>query len=258
MALLVNSDIVVLWASYCSILFPSFVPFRSGVELAGEMSDFLAQITSYNGAFEHLKDDISIILIHGGSELLPAMDQELRQRALDALQAQGVEVLLNTRLKEVGRDYICVEEKGSDIVETIPVGLSVWAAGNAPVPFVGELLSQLPETAVGVGGRIVVDEWLRCPTYTADSFGSILVLGDVACFESSSKYNPATQPLPQTAQVAGQQGAFAARMLNRGYDLQQTPPKLPELTASEGFSLLRTWLLGKNLLRQIERISRYS
>ena len=173
------------------------------------------------------------------------MDQELRQRALTAMQNQGVEVLLNTRLKEVGRDFIRVGEKGSDHVETIPVGITIWAAGNAPVPFVQELLSQLPETAAGSGGRINVDNWLRCPTPTPDLFGSILVLGDVACLESSSKYDPNPKALPQTAQVAGQQGAFAARMLNRGYDLQQTPPKLPELSASEGFSLLRLWLVGK-------------
>ena len=56
-----------------------------------------------------------------------------------------------------------------------------------------------------------VDKWLRCPTSTSDSFGSILVLGDAACFESlSTKYETSTVPLPQTAQVAGQQGAFVA------------------------------------------------
>jgi NADH dehydrogenase FAD-containing subunit len=220
----------------------------TGVELAGELGDFFAQVCRYpDGAFQHLKDDISIMLIHGGSEVLPAMDPELRERALQALQAQGVDVRLNTRLKEVGRNYIRIGEKGSDGEETIPVGLTVWAAGNAPVRFVQELLSQLPESAAGPGGRINVDNWLRCPTPTEDSFGSILVLGDVACLEAESKYDPTPTPLPQTAQVAGQQGSYAARMLNRGYDLQQTPPKLPELSAEEGFSLLRLWLLARGL-----------
>ena len=42
----------------------------TGVELAGEMSDFFKQICSYpEGAFQHLRDDISITLIHGGSDL---------------------------------------------------------------------------------------------------------------------------------------------------------------------------------------------
>jgi len=220
----------------------------TGVELSGELCDFFAQVcSSPGGAYQHLRDDVSVTLMHGGSELLPAMDKELRARALKALEAQGVDVRLNTRLKEVGLDYIRLGEKGSDIVETIPLSITVWAAGNAPVPFVRELLSQLPESATGSGGRINVDRWLRCPTPSEDSFGSILVLGDVACFESQYKYDTTPEPLPQTAQVAGQQGAFVARMLNRGYDTQHTPPKLPELSADEAFSLLRVWLLSRNL-----------
>lgn len=220
----------------------------TGVELAGELCDFFNQVCRYpDGAFQRLKGDISIMLIHGGSEVLPAMDPDLRSRGLQALQEQGVDVRLNTRLKEVGRDYIRIGEKGSDIEDTIPVGLTVWAAGNAPVPFIKELLSQLPESAAGAGGRINVDNWLRCPTPTVDSFGSIMVLGDVACLEADAKYDPNPEPLPQTAQVAGQQGSYAARMLNRGYDLQQTPPKLPELSVEEGFSVLRLWLLARGL-----------
>lgn len=220
----------------------------TGVELAGEMSDFFSQICrSPDGAFQHLKDDISIMLVHGGAELLPALDQELRNRALVALDEQGIDMRLNTRLKEVGRDYIKIFEKSSGEVETIAIGLTVWAAGNAPVPFVAELLSQLPKSARGSAGRINVDQWLRCPTLTEESFGSIMVLGDIACLESVSKYESEGKPLPQTAQVAGQQGAFAARLLNRGYDLQQTPPRLPELSAEQGFSILRLWLLSRGL-----------
>ena len=190
---------------------------------------------------------ISVILVHGGNELLPQMDKDLRERALLSMQEQGVQVILNTRLKEVGRDYVKIAEKGSDIVETIPTGLTVWAAGNEPVPFVKELLSQLPEIARGPGGRVNVDGWLRCPTPSPQSFGSILVLGDVGGMETGSKFDPTPKCLPQTAQVAGQQGAFAARMLNRGYDLQLTPPKQKEGDELDEFSLLRLWLAARGL-----------
>lgn len=221
----------------------------TGVELCGEMCDFFSQICkSPDGAYQHLANDISVVLVHGGSELLPAMDKDLRQMALEAMIEQGVDVRLNTRLKEVGQDYVAVGIKGSDEVETIPSGLTVWAAGNAPVPFVQELLLQLPESAAGSAGRINVDNWLRCPTPTPETFGSILVLGDAACLEAEHKYGPAA-PLPQTAQVAGQQGSFAARMLNRGYDLsRQGPPLLPESDPSvDPFSLLRVWLFARGL-----------
>ncbi|KAG7368200.1 FAD-dependent pyridine nucleotide-disulfide oxidoreductase [Nitzschia inconspicua] len=218
----------------------------TGVELAGEMCDFFSQVCSKpNGAYQHLANDVEVLLIHGGNDLLPAMDRDLRERALTALRIQGVKVILNTRLEEVGQDFITIKEKGAHQTETIPVGLTVWAAGNAPVPFVSDLLSQLPESAAGSAGRINVDRWLRCPTPTPETFGSILVLGDVACLGAKGKYDPEKVPLPQTAQVAGQQGAFAARMLNRRYDLKQTPPRLDDL--QDETSLLRSWLVSRGL-----------
>jgi NADH dehydrogenase FAD-containing subunit len=220
----------------------------TGVELCGELRDFFRQVCgSPDGAFPHLLEDVSVTLVHGGPDLLPAMDPELRGRALSALRSQGVEVRLNTRLNEVGRDYIKIIDKGVGVEETIPLAITVWAAGNAPVPFVGELLSQLPKEAAGSGGRINVDRWLRCPTPTPESFGSVLVLGDAACLEKQSKYDTSPEPLPQTAQVAGQQGAFVARMLNRGYDVSRTPPALPETSEDADYSLLRAWLLARGL-----------
>ena len=220
----------------------------TGVELAGEMMDFFSQVCgSPDGAYQHLRDDVSVTLIQSGTELVPAMDKELRDRARQSLEEQGVRVIFNTRLQEVGQDYVVVKEKGSGVEETIPTGITVWAAGNAPVPFVKELLSQLPPEAAGSAGRVNVDDWLRCPTPTPETFGSILVLGDVACLNGYDKYKPEPEPLPQTAQVAGQQGSFAARLLNRGYEMDATPPRLPKLSSGEAFSLLRTWLVARGL-----------
>ena len=65
------------------------------------------------------------------------------------------------------------------------------------------------------------------------------------------------QFLPQTAQVAGQQGAYAARLLDRNYDLSTTPPTLKTeatwlkawlqlrgLDAAPGFDFLNLGLLA--------------
>lgn len=217
----------------------------TGVELAGEINDFLKQICKpREGAYARLKDDVSVMLVHGGVELLPMFDKELRDEALDALQRAGIEVRLNTRLTEVSKKFIRLKEKGKDTVEeTVPSGLTVWGAGNQPAPFVKELLSKLPEEAAGLGGRVKVDRWLRVPTHTPEGFGSILALGDAACMQTNLD-DPDTA-MPQTAQVAGQQGAFAARLLNRRYDLAQTPPRLAE--TFDGFSKLRIWLFVRGL-----------
>lgn len=219
----------------------------TGVELAAELNDFLKQICRQpDGAYRSLATEYEVILVHGGDELLPQFDKGLRARALQALQQSGVEVRLNTRLEEVSESYVVLKE--IDVPsepEVLSCGLSVWAAGNEPVPFVRELLAQLPESAAGSAGRINVDRWLRCPTHTEERFGSILVLGDVACLEMIK--NDPSSALPQTAQVAGQQGEFMARLLNRGYDLHQTPPKLPEKKPFDEFSKQRIWLLVRGL-----------
>ena len=117
---------------------------------------------------------------------------------------------LNTFTTKVEDDYVILSPKGSDKEEKLEYGVCLWAAGTAPVPFTQTLLDKLPEEARARGNRINVDQWMRCPTPSAKSFGSILVLGDAAAFPTKSAV------LPQTAQVAGQQGAYVARLIWRG------------------------------------------
>ena len=45
----------------------------TGVELSGELCDFFNQIcASSDGPYQHLRDDVSVMLVHGGDELLPS------------------------------------------------------------------------------------------------------------------------------------------------------------------------------------------
>lgn len=73
-----------------------------------------------------------------------------------------------------------------------------------------KLLDQLPDSARSPDGRIKVDKWLRPPMPDDDPslLGSVIVIGDAA-----SAVDDDGDLLPQTAQVAGQQGAYVARML---------------------------------------------
>jgi NADH dehydrogenase FAD-containing subunit len=227
----------------------------TGVELAGEWSDFVADITKpLAGSYHKLRGEVQIVLVQGAPFLVPQFEEPLRQHALATLRRQGVDVRLETMVKEVGDGWIKLQRTnngGAGEVETLDFGLCVWAAGIAPVPFVDTLLSKLPEQARGPNGRINVDKWLRCPTKTSASFGSILVMGDAAAFvESSSSQNAngtGTVFLPQTAQVAAQQGAFVARMLDRGYNLSQTPPVLVEGHTATDDDFAMSWLKIRGL-----------
>ena len=210
----------------------------TGVELAGELSDFIEDITRPRvGAYPRLRDDVRIVLIHGGSDLVPQFEPRLRQHALEALNKRGVEVLLETKVLEVQDGKVRYVNKNGGEEQMLDTGICVWAAGTGPVPFVSKLLEKLPNEAKGAGGKINVDEWMRCPMPDAESFGSILVMGDAAAFKGRKG-----DYLPQTAQVAGQQGAYAARLLDRNYDLTQTPPKLKTKD-----TLLKTWLQLRGL-----------
>jgi NADH dehydrogenase FAD-containing subunit len=225
----------------------------TGVEFAGELSDFLRYATRDRvGVFQNLKNDYRIVVVEGMDKLLPPFDPALRDHALNSLRNAGVEVKLNTFTTKVEKDHVSLAPKGSDIEEKLEFGVCLWAAGTAPVPLVQTLLDKLPEEARARGNRINVDQWMRCPTPSPESFGSILVLGDAAAFPTKSAV------LPQTAQVAGQQGAYAARLICRGYDLSATPPvlkpdvdfaratwlKLRGLNEAEAFKFLNLGLLA--------------
>ena len=197
----------------------------TGVELTGELCDFLR-----DAALARLYPQQAlarVVLVHGGDELLPQFDADLRAKALASLRARGVKVRLGARVVEVptprrvvirrcieepsGAVEECIEDEVSPI-EEIACGMVVWAAGTGPVPLTERLLAQLDGISdeEKARGRVPVDAWLRA----AGSGGRVLALGDCAvCGDGAGG------ELPQTAQVAAQQGAFAARMLNREYDL---------------------------------------
>ncbi|KAL3903980.1 MAG: hypothetical protein SGARI_005136, partial [Bacillariaceae sp.] len=232
----------------------------TGVEIAGEIHDLAMDITRKNGgSYPNLAGNIRVVLIHGGSELVSQFDKELRKQGLRSLEKKGIEVILNTRVTEVKDGKVKLSQKVFDNDGNVhgredselPAGLTVWCAGTSPVAFTDKLLAQLPEEARNKDGRIKVDKWMR-PPMPDNLMGSVFVLGDAAAFPEGSKAIAYDKTLPQTAQVAGQQGAYLARMLSRGYALDTTPPSLPDATAEDEMSvfndpLTRNWLKLRDL-----------
>jgi NADH dehydrogenase FAD-containing subunit len=202
----------------------------TGVELAGELYDLAEDITRpHKGSYPRLRNNVKVVLCHSGSALVPQFEQPLQEEALKSLRRKGVKVILNTRVTELKDGYAKLSTKKFDketgekgrVESELPIGLSVWCAGTAPVSFVSQLLDQLPDAARNADGRIKVDKWLRPQMDDPSLLGSVLVLGDAAACMEDDDF------LPQTAQVAGQQGAYLARLLSRGYDLETTPLALP-------------------------------
>lgn len=227
----------------------------TGVELAGELTDWLVDMAKL---YPRLAPITRITIIQSGPELLPQFDGTLRQTARERLEARGVTVLTNVRVQEVGPKSIRIREKGparvpSEPDEDMPYGVCIWCAGNKPQPFVEQLLDSLPPMAAAPDGRIAVDSWLRVRLGGEEErikMGSVFAMGDVAyeCYEDTDDATAegACEPLPQTAQVAAQQGPFVARMLNRGYALDCTPPRLGAAKEVSGDAVTEFWAKAAN------------
>lgn len=205
----------------------------TGCEFCGELSDFI--VNDLERFYPQLARDVSIILIHRGRQILPAFGNELQNAARDTLLAQRIQVRTALQVIAVDEEQITVQPKGEPIEEKIAYGLCVWSAGQESQPIIQDLYQQIPAQVELLqksrgGSALFVDDWLRI---IGIPDGSILALGDCARMVS------ADPPLPQTAQVAAQQGAYAARLLNRCYNLSASaPPTLPP--GSDFMQTLRT------------------
>jgi len=236
----------------------------TGVEFAGELTDYLTD--TCERFYPTLRP--KVVLAHGGAALLPQFDMPLREAGLASLRNAGVDVRLNTRALEVGSDYVTLRSKedreggAGERVWKQQCGVVVWSGGNAPQPLTLRLASKLEQGdaggaggdgkgVLGPGGRLRVDGFCRV---VGAPPGSLLAIGDAASFsvlregedsevdagcllpeeaEAKGWLSCITEELPQTAQVAAQQGAFVARLLNRRYDLSAEVPVFRNPTAVE-------------------------
>lgn len=209
----------------------------TGVEYCGELNDFLNDVTGKTSEkdkksprtvapFTPLGKYASVKLLQGGKELLPMFDEELRVAAKEGLLNRGVEVYTSTRVQRIEGSERIVTIDADDKEESIDCGVIVWAAGTMPVKLTEKLLDSVDQACVEKSfeltpkslsqwGRIPVDKWQRV---LGAPGGSLIAIGDASGTIADSEMT-SDLLLPQTAQVAAQQGAFVARLLNRGYDM---------------------------------------
>ncbi|KAL3908554.1 MAG: hypothetical protein SGPRY_009750 [Prymnesium sp.] len=179
----------------------------TGVEFTGELSDYL------NDALLRLYPQLAplaqVVLIHGRESLLPGFDEGLQAKALQSLVEQRVEVRLSTRVSRVASpSSLTLARQGEE--EDLSCSFIVWAGGTGPHKLTSRLREQL-NVSSDSNGRLPVDPWLRV---RGSPPGSLFAMGDASLCISEEG-----EPLPQTAQVAAQQGAYVARLLNLPYDL---------------------------------------
>lgn len=136
----------------------------TGVEMAGAISE-IARKTMTRDFRRFDPARARVIMVEGGSRVLPAFPDDLSESAKKQLEQIGVEVRLDASVTGVSEGG--VELKGG---ESIAARTVVWAAGNAASPL-GKALGAPTDKA----GRVVVNDDLTLPGYP-----EVQVIGDLA------------------------------------------------------------------------------
>lgn len=171
----------------------------TGVEVAG----MLAEMGKHIASKEYPELDIRLqhlYLVEAGGVLLAPMSGKSQQETYKVLKELGVNILLNTAVK----DYVDGGVVLSD-GQHIPTNTLIWTSG-----VLGREVKGLPTEAVTRGRRIVVDAFNR-----VQGTENIYAIGDI-CFQTTDKDYPNGHP--QLAQVAIQQGTLLAKNLQNTLD----------------------------------------
>ncbi len=176
----------------------------TGVEMAGA----IAQLTRNVLRRDFRKFDPSktrIVLIDAAPHVLGSFHPKLQDAALRALREEKVEVLLDTRVVDIGEDYVEIEcQEGRSRIEAKMV---LWAAGMRATAII-DALAATTGAKTDRYGRIHVDEHCRVPGHP-----EIFVLGDAAN----------QGDLPMVAQPAMQEGKHVGKVILHDLGLGKDP-----------------------------------
>jgi NADH dehydrogenase len=162
----------------------------TGVELAGaigEMSRF-----TLSRDFKRIDPKLArVILVESGERILSSFPPKLASRAARDLESLGVQIWRHCQVTGVDARGVQI---GNERVEAATV---LWAAGVRAAS-----LNQALGVSLDRNGRVIVGEDLAL-----EGHPNVFAIGDQCRFEQTG------QPLPGVAQVAIQQGRFAARTI---------------------------------------------
>jgi NADH dehydrogenase FAD-containing subunit len=174
----------------------------TGVEMAGAIAVLVR--STLKSEFRRVDPaSARIVLVDMAPRVLPPFSQDLSKAANHRLERLGVEVRLGHSVDQIDADGIIVA--GERIVSKTVI----WTAGVAPSP-AGKWLQVETDRA----GRVRVQKDLTVPEHP-----EICVIGDTATLEQNGK------PLPGVAQVAMQQGRYAAKLIRNR--IAGNPPPSP-------------------------------
>ena len=174
----------------------------TGVETAGALADLVNDVMPKR--YRDLDvDRANIYLIDHGPVVLGAFSSKAQAYAGQRLTELGVQLKLQTGVKEVAADRVVLSDGSEILTRTV-----VWAGGIKP-----PVLTDRTGLDTGKGGRIPAQ-----PDLTAAGHPRVYPIGDMAQMTDSRG-----EQLPQLGSVALQAGRWAARNIvadHEGRDLE--------------------------------------
>src|SRR5271166_554554 len=164
----------------------------TGVEMSGALAELVR--STIRSDFRRIDPTLAqIILVDRGSRVLGTFSEHLSAAAKKRLEKLGVKIRSGQGVDKIDQDGVIVAG------ERIFSKTVIWTAGVQPSP-AGTWL----KVATDHSGRVKVNHDLTVPDRP-----EIFVIGDTASLDRDGA------PLPGVAQVAMQQGRYAAKLIHR-------------------------------------------
>ena len=166
----------------------------TGVELAGMFAEMATNIVAKD--YPSSKSGQGrIFLVDSGDTLLGPMSVKSQNEAYKVLSKLGVNIVLNTAVKDYQDDQVIL---GTG--EIINAATLIWTSG-----VIAKAVPGFPAEAAGRGRRLLVDQFNKL-----QNSANVFVIGD-QCMQMTDEKFPNGHP--QLAQVAIQQGKLLAKNL---------------------------------------------
>ena len=183
----------------------------TGVELAGAIGEIARQTLKNDFRSIH-PEEAQIVLLDGAPRILMSFPEDLARKAERSLAKLGVRVKVGAMVQDVDREAVTI--KIGNRTDRLVTRTVIWAGGVTVTPF-GRTLANRTSAQTDRQGRIKVG-----PDLTIANVPEIYIVGDLALALDSNG-----SPLPGVAQVAMQQGRYAAKAIVR--QIQGEPTQKP-------------------------------
>ncbi len=168
----------------------------TGVEIAGQIRGLASR--TLGSSFRRIDArKVRVLLVDAGHEPLHQFGDRLSEIASRELEQLGVELRMGVKVTKVDAEGLDLE--GSSGTERVEARTVVWAAGVQASPLAG-LLAAASGATCDRAGRIQIR-----PDCTLPDHPNVFAIGDMASLDH----------LPGVAEVAMQQGLYAAKTIRR-------------------------------------------